>query len=194
MSMEERILCYRRKVDGHDRWTSTYTIVVPTGDSHDYSPVLGTVDTGTISVISGPSARMGTKAGSIHSSADVEFHHAGESPRRRKIEWLLLGRSSKMEPRPVGFPVMGDAGDQPWEPETGNGKGGKWGESGRRTRPNININTLDLITIMNEDNSLDSQITRPVRNDRAEGVFNCSKFSPRGHVSLLTPYTLSLQV
>ena len=174
MGMEERTLRHRRKVDRPDRWTGTCTIVVPGGGSHDYSPALGTVDTGTIFVTDGLGTRTGTKAGirSIHSSADVGFYRPLESP-RRTIELLPLGRSSEMESRLVGFPVTGDAGKQPCEPGAGNEKGGKWGESGSWTCPGAG--TADMIPIEGEDSGSDSllQSTGPVRSDRVEGmIFN----------------------
>jgi hypothetical protein len=165
MRMEEKTLCHRREVGRHDRWTGA--IVGPGGDYYDYSPVLGTVDAGTILVTDGLSARTGTKAGSMRSSADVGFSESS----LRKIKQLPLGRrSNEMEPWLVGFPATEDAGNQPCEPETGNGKGGKRGESGRRARPNTN--TADVIPTASEDSDSDplSQSTGPVRSDRVEGV------------------------
>ena len=169
-SMEEKTLRHRREVDSHGRWTGNCVIVVPGGDSYDRGPALGTVDTGTILVTDEPSVTAGTEAGSIHSSTDVGPYRACGS-NQRTIEWLPPGRSGGMEPRLlVRFPTAGDAGDQPHESETGNGKDGKWGEGGRRTRPNTS--TADMVPIATGGSGLESllQSVGPVRSDRIEGV------------------------
>jgi len=164
MNIEEKTLRHRQKVDHHDRWTNICTIVVPGGDGHDYSPPLGTIDTGTILKTDGLSAGTGTKTGSVHLSAGVEFYRASESSR-------ALGGFSEMELRPVGFPAADDAGNYPCEPETRRGKGGMWGERGRWSRPNTNA--ADMIPITSEDSGSDSvlQSAGPFRSDRVEGVW-----------------------
>lgn len=186
---EEGALRRYRKVGRNDRWTNTGTIAVPGGDGHDYSPTLCHVEPGNILVTDGPGGRTRTKAGSIHSLTDKGFCRARES-RRTTIESLPLVEPSGMEPRLVGFPAAehcDDVGSQPYKPETGDETYGRWGESGRRTRPNANTADSDPVASgCGGSNSL-LKPARPVRGGRVKGM-------SRDHVGLLMLGRSSLQV
>lgn len=174
MDVNKRTLRHHRKVDRHDRWTSTCTIAVPGGDSYDYCSALGHAETGNILVTDGLSAKTRPQIGHGRPPADAGFSRSRERPRTMKIESLPLGRSGETELRPVGFPAAEqrhEVGIPLCPPEEGNGKDGKWGESGGRTLPNAN--TADTSQIASDGDGSDSNLQRagPVQNDRVEGAY-----------------------
>ena len=169
------------KVGSCDRWKSSSTIAVPGDDGRDSRSIPGYDETGNALIAGELRAKTSTNAGSIHSPTAgsihsptaVGFFRVRESPRTVTIESLALGSSGAMEPRLVGFPAAGrrdDAGNQPCEPEAGDGKDGRWGESGRRTRPSANAASVNPVAGDGGGSNSLSQRAGSVRNDRIEGV------------------------